>query len=143
RIDTIDLYYAHRIDPDVPVEEMVGAMADLVKEGKVRYLGLSEASPESLKKASKVHPIAALQSEYSLLTRDVEGEILNTCRELGITLVPFSPLSRGLVTATLKDTSLAENDGRKALPRFDEKHRENNVKLVDEFAVIAKGKDCT
>ena len=103
KIDTIDLYYAHRIDPNVPVEDMVGAMADLVNEGKVRYLGLSEASAQSIKRAHKVHPIAALQSEYSLLTRDVEKEILDTVRELGITFVPYSPLARGLVTATVTD----------------------------------------
>ena len=102
-IDTIDLYYAHRVDPNVPVEEMVGAMAQLVGEGKVRYLGLSEASAASLRKASAVHPIAALQSEYSLLTRDLEAEILPACRELGISLVPFSPLSRGLITNTIKN----------------------------------------
>lgn len=143
-VDYIDLYYAHRIDPNVPVEEMVGAMADLVKEGKVRYLGLSEASAESLQRASKVHPIAALQSEYSLLTRDVEGKILDTCRELGITMVPFSPLARGLATASIKDNhSLAKDDARRALPRFDEAHWENNKKLVDGFATIAKNKGCT
>lgn len=143
-VDCIDLYYAHRIDPKVPVEEMVGAMAELVKEGKVRYLGLSEASAKSLQRAAKVHPIAALQSEYSLLTRDVEGKILNTCRELGISLVPFSPLARGLATATIKDNrSLAENDARRSLPRFDEEHWENNKKLVDEFAALAKEKGCT
>ncbi|MEP6846461.1 MAG: aldo/keto reductase, partial [Panacibacter sp.] len=101
KIDVIDLYYAHRIDPNVPVEDMVGAMADLVKEGKVRYVGLSEASPESIRKAHAVHPIAALQTEYSLLTREVENEILPTVRELGITFIPYSPLARGLVTATV------------------------------------------
>jgi aryl-alcohol dehydrogenase-like predicted oxidoreductase len=94
QVDTIDLYYAHRIDPNVPVEEMVGAMADLVKEGKVRYLGLSEASANSLRKANAVHPISALQSEYSLLSRDIEKEILPVCKQLGITFVPFSPLAR-------------------------------------------------
>ncbi len=93
-IETIDLYYAHRIDPNVPVEEMVGAMAELVKEGKVRYIGLSEASPASIKKANSVYPVSAVQSEYSLLTRDVEKEVLPTCQELGITLVPFSPLAK-------------------------------------------------
>jgi aryl-alcohol dehydrogenase-like predicted oxidoreductase len=98
KTDTIDLYYAHRIDPNVPVEEMVGAMAELVKEGKVRYLGLSEASAQSIRKAHAVHPITALQSEFSLLSREAEGEILNTVRELGITFVPYSPLARGLVT---------------------------------------------
>jgi aryl-alcohol dehydrogenase-like predicted oxidoreductase len=96
KIDEIDLYYAHRVDPNIPVEETVGAMADLVKAGKVKYLGLSEASAESIRKAHKIHPITALQSEYSMLTKDVEKEILPVIRELGITLVPYSPLARGL-----------------------------------------------
>jgi aryl-alcohol dehydrogenase-like predicted oxidoreductase len=144
KIDTIDLYYAHRIDPKVPVEDMVGAMADLVKEGKVKYLGLSEASPASIRKAHAVHPISALQSEYSLLTRDVENEILGTIRELGITFVPYSPLARGLVTATVgaKD-QLAEDDFRRTLPRFDAEHWGNNQKLVDEFADLAKERNVT
>jgi aryl-alcohol dehydrogenase-like predicted oxidoreductase len=143
-IETIDLYYAHRIDPNVPVEEMVGAMADLVKEGKVKYLGLSEASPASIRKAHAVHPIAALQSEYSLLTRDPEGEVLNTIRELGISLIPYSPLARGLVTATVAEKeSLAEDDFRRTLPRFDKEHWENNNKLVDEFAKLAESKNAT
>jgi len=142
--DTIDLYYAHRIDPKVPVEDMVGAMADLVKEGKVRYLGLSEASAKSIRKAHAVHPIAALQSEYSLLTRDAEGEILNTIRELGITFVPYSPLARGLVTATVQDnTTLPADDFRRTLPRFDGEHWQNNQQLVNEFAELAAQKGCT
>jgi len=144
KIDTIDLYYSHRVDQNVPIEETVGAMADLVKEGKIRYIGLSEASAVSLRRASKVHPIAALQSEYSLLSRDVEGEILDTCRELGITLVPYSPLARGIVTATIQDNSvLAADDWRRTLPRFDEAHWPNNAKLVEEFAMMAREKDCT
>ncbi|WP_276504932.1 aldo/keto reductase [Terrimonas pollutisoli] len=143
-IETIDLYYAHRIDPNVPVEEMVGAMADLVKEGKVKYLGLSEASPASIRKAHAVHPIAALQSEYSLLTRDPEGEVLNTIRELGISFIPYSPLARGLVTATVAEKeNLAEDDFRRTLPRFDKEHWENNNKLVDEFAKLAESKNAT
>jgi aryl-alcohol dehydrogenase-like predicted oxidoreductase len=143
-VDYIDLYYAHRIDPNIPVEETVGAMAELVKEGKVRYLGLSEASAQSLHRASGVHPISALQSEYSLLTRDVEGEILNTCRALGISLVAFSPLARGLATASIQDNhSLAENDARRALPRFDDTHWDNNTKLIGDFASIAEEKGCT
>ncbi|MFC0771312.1 aldo/keto reductase [Terrimonas alba] len=143
-IETIDLYYAHRIDPNVPVEDMVGAMADLVKEGKVKYLGLSEASPASIRKAHAVHPIAALQSEYSLLTRDPENEILKTVRELGITFVPYSPLARGLVTATLGEKdSLAADDFRRTLPRFDNEHWENNNKLVEEFAELAASKKAT
>jgi aryl-alcohol dehydrogenase-like predicted oxidoreductase len=142
--DTIDLYYAHRIDPKVPVEDMVGAMADLVKEGKVRYLGLSEASAKSIRKAHAVHPIAALQSEYSLLTRDAEGEILDTIRELGITFVPYSPLARGLVTATVQDnTTLPADDFRRTLPRFDGEHWQNNQQLVNEFAELAAQKGCT
>lgn len=144
KVDCIDLYYAHRVDPNIPVEEMVGAMAELVSEGKVRYLGLSEASAESLRRAAAVHPIAALQSEYSLLTRDVEGKILDTCREQSISLVPFSPLARGLATGTIKDNrSLAENDARRALPRFNDVHWENNAKLIAEFATIAREKSCT
>ena len=141
--DVIDLYYAHRIDPNVPVEEMVGAMADLVKEGKVRFIGLSEASPNSLRKACAVHPISALQSEYSLLTRDVEKEILPACRELGITFVPFSPLARGLMSNTLDISSLKPNDFRKGIPRYQEQYAENNTKLAEGFAVIAQKKGCT
>lgn len=143
-IDTIDLYYAHRIDPNVPVEDMVGAMADLVKEGKVKYLGLSEASPASIRKAHAVHPIAALQSEYSLLTRDPEAEILKTVRDLGISFIPYSPLARGLVTATVAEKEkLAEDDFRRTLPRFDSEHWDNNNKLVDEFAKLAESKSAT
>lgn len=143
-IDTIDLYYAHRIDPNVPVEDMVGAMADLVAAGKVRYLGLSEASAQTIRKAHAVHPITALQSEYSLLTRDAEGDILDTIRELGITFVPYSPLARGLVTATVTDKdSLPSDDYRRTLPRFDAEHWENNQQLVNEFAELASEKGCT
>ncbi len=123
KIDSIDLYYAHRIDPKIPVEDMVGAMAHLVKEGKVKYLGLSEASPASIRRAHAIHPITALQSEYSLLTRDPEAEILDTVRELGITFVPYSPLARGLVTATVgSKEQLAADDFRRTIPRFDESH---------------------
>ncbi len=144
KIDTIDLYYAHRIDPNISVEDMVGAMADLVKAGKVRYLGLSEASAKSIKRAHKVHPIAALQSEYSLLSRDIEGEILKTVRELGITFVPYSPLARGLITATVTDKEkLAEDDFRRTLPRFDDEHWQNNKQLVDDFADFVKSKNAS
>ncbi|MFC0183055.1 Predicted oxidoreductase [Pseudarcicella hirudinis] len=143
KTDTIDLYYAHRIDPNVPVEDMVGAMAGLVKEGKVRYLGLSEASPASIRKAHAVHPISALQSEYSILTRDVEKEILATVRELGISLVPYSPLARGLVTATVTDLNqLAENDFRRTLPRFNGDNWSDNQKLAEGFAALANDKNC-
>jgi aryl-alcohol dehydrogenase-like predicted oxidoreductase len=145
KIDTLDLYYAHRVDPNVPVEEMVGAMAQLVKEGKVRYLGLSEASAASIRRAYAVHPIAALQSEYAITTRGVEKEILPVIRELGITLVPYSPLGRGLFTATVQDKDqLAEGDFRRTLPRFtDDTYWENNKKLVEEFAALAKAKGIT
>lgn len=144
KIDTIDLYYAHRIDPNVPVEEMVGAMAQLVKEGKVRYLGLSEASAASIRKAYAVHPIAALQSEYSLLTRGVEAEILPLLRELGISLVPYSPLARGLITATVQSRDqLPADDFRRTLPRFDEDNWDNNQRMVAAFAELANAKNVT
>jgi aryl-alcohol dehydrogenase-like predicted oxidoreductase len=143
-IDTIDLYYAHRIDPNVPIEETVGAMAELVKEGKIRYLGLSEASAATIRKAHAVHPVAALQSEYSILSRDLEGGTLNTLRELGITLVAYSPLSRGLVTGTVHGpAALASDDFRRTLPRFDEVHMENNRALAHDFSLLAKNKNST
>jgi aryl-alcohol dehydrogenase-like predicted oxidoreductase len=141
--DVIDLYYAHRIDPNVPVEEMVGAMADLVKEGKVRYLGLSEASPGSIRRAHAVHPISALQSEYSLLTRDVEKDILPLCKELKISFIPFSPLARGLMTNTLDLSQLGEKDFRKALPRYQGEHAQNNMQLSGAFAAFAATKGYT
>ncbi|MEP6701014.1 MAG: aldo/keto reductase [Bacteroidota bacterium] len=140
--DVIDLYYAHRIDPGTPVEDMAGAMGDLVKEGKVRYIGLSEASATSIRKAHAVYPVSALQSEYSILTRDVEKEILPLCKELGISFVPFSPLARGLVTNKLDVSSLAENDFRKSLPRYQQEYAENNNKLSQGFAAIALKKNC-
>src|SRR5882724_7340689 len=117
--DHIDLYYQHRVDTEVPIEETVGAMADLVKAGKVRYLGLSEAAPGTIRRANEVHPISALQTEYTLLSRDVEAEILPTCRELGIGFVPYSPLGRGFLTGKIqKVDDLAENDWRRNGPRF-------------------------
>jgi aryl-alcohol dehydrogenase-like predicted oxidoreductase len=143
KTDVIDLYYAHRIDPNVPVEEMVDAMAGLVKEGKVRYLGLSEASAFTLRRANAVHPISALQSEYSLLTRDVEKEILPTCKELGISFVPFSPLARGLMTNTLDVSTLKDGDFRKTIPRYQQEYADNNTKLAEGFALIAGRKGCT
>ncbi|HEY4149825.1 MAG TPA: aldo/keto reductase [Chitinophagaceae bacterium] len=143
KTDVIDLYYAHRVDPNVPVEETVGAMAGLVKEGKVRFLGLSEASAASIRKAHAVHPISALQSEYSLLTREVEKEILPLCKELHISFVPFSPLARGLVTNTLNVSELADNDFRKTLPRYQEAYKDNNEHLAQGFAAIAKTKNAT
>ena len=143
KIDTIDLYYAHRVDPTVPVEETVGAMSELVKEGKVRYLGLSECTPDDLKKAYAVHPITAVQSEYSLLTRDVEKEILPLTKELGISFVPFAPLSRGLITNKLNVSTLESNDFRKNLPRYNGEYLDNNQKLASGFAEVAAGKNCT
>lgn len=142
-IEVIDLYYAHRIDPNVPVEEMVGAMGQLVKQGKVRYLGLSEASATSIRKAHATHPISAVQSEYSLLTRDAEKSVLPTCTELGITFVPFSPLARGLMTNTLNVSTLADNDFRKKLPRYQEQYQQNNEQLAAAFAVLAKQLNCS
>ncbi|AQX84670.1 aldo/keto reductase [Elizabethkingia bruuniana] len=143
KIDTIDLYYAHRIDPNVPVEETVGAMAELVKAGKVRYLGLSEASAESIRKANAIHPIAALQSEYSLLTRDVEESILPVVRELGISLVPYSPLARGLFNNINEVQQLEDSDFRKSLPRYQEAYLENNKNLAKELNGLAASKDIT
>ena len=143
KIDTIDLYYTHRVDPNVPIEETVGAMADLVDEGKVRYLGLSECTPEDLRRAYDVHPIAAVQSEYSLLTRDVEKEMLPLTKELGVAFVPFAPLSRGLITNTLNVSTLEKNDFRRNLPRYSGKYLENNQKIATEFAAFAANKKIT
>ena len=143
KIETIDLYYAHRIDPSVPVEETVGEMAELVKEGTGRYQGLSECSPETLRKANAVHPIAAVESEYSLLTRDAEKEIVPLTKELGIILVPFSPLGRGLVTNTIHVETLGADDYRKHLPRYNGEHWKNNQRLSAGFAEIAAGKGIT
>ncbi|KQM34685.1 aldo/keto reductase [Chryseobacterium sp. Leaf201] len=140
KIDEIDLYYAHRVDPDIPVEETAGAMAELVKAGKVKYLGLSEASAESIRKAHAVHPITALQSEYSLLTRDVEGGILSVIRELGITLVPYSPLARGLFSNITEVQHFGNEDFRKSLPRYQEKYLENNRNLAAEINAFASSK---
>lgn len=143
KIDTIDLYYAHRVDPNIPIEETVGAMSELVKSGKVKYIGLSEASVTSIKKANAIHPIAAVQSEYSLLTREVEYEILPVLRQLGISLVPYSPLARGLVTNKLNLDTLEESDFRRFIPRNTGKSLENNQSLVTEFADLAHMKGAT
>ena len=138
-VDHIDLYYQHRVDLTVPVEETAGAMADLVKEGKVGHLGLSEAAAKTVRRAHAVHPIAALQSEYSLWTRDPEGEILDTLRELGIALVPFSPLGRGFLTGNLKELSqLDPNDNRRKFPRFEEENFQRNQALLEPVAEIAQ-----
>lgn len=137
-VDHIDLYYQHRVDPNVPIEETVGAMAKLVEAGKVRHLGLSEASPETIRRAARVHPIAALQSEYSLWTRDVEAEVLPTCRELGIGFVAYSPLGRGFLTGAIqKPDQLAENDWRRLNPRFQGENFDRNQCLVQAVTEIA------
>ena len=142
--DVIDLYYAHRIDPRVPIEETIGAMAGLVRAGKVRTLGLSEVSAATLKRAAAVHPIAALQTEYSLFTRDVETEILPACRELGTTLVAYSPLGRGLLTGVQRlPETLAPSDYRRDLPRFQGEAAEHNARLVARLAVFAREAGCT
>jgi aryl-alcohol dehydrogenase-like predicted oxidoreductase len=139
-VETIDLYYQHRVDPNVPIEETVGAMAELVSVGKVRTLGLSEAGPETLRRAAKVHPIAALQSEYSLWTRDIEGNgVLATCRELGITFVPYSPLGRGFLTGTIQKLGdLDASDWRRTnYPRFSEQALQSNLKLATAVKELA------
>ena len=144
-IDEIDLYYQHRVDPDTPVEETVGAMSRLVEQGKVRRIGLSEASAETLRRASAVHPITALQSEYSLWTRDVEdNDVLATCRELGIGFVAYSPLSRGFLSGEIKKfEDLAEDDYRRNSPRFQGENFGKNIKLVEKVGEIANEKGIT
>ncbi len=143
-VDVIDLYYQHRVDPETPIEETVGAMAKLVEEGKVRYLGLSEAGAQTIRRAHAVHPITALQSEYSLWTRDPEKENLAVCRELGIGLVPYSPLGRGFLTGQIKRfEDLAEDDYRRHSPRFQGENFQSNLDLVDRVSAIAHEKKCT
>ena len=143
-IDVIDLYYLHRVDPATPIEETVEAMADLVREGKVRYLGLSEAGPETLRRAAKVHPIAAVQSEYSLWTRDPEDGVLDACRALGIGFVAYSPLGRGFLTGQIKRfEDLAEDDYRRHSPRFQGENFARNLALVAEVESLAKSKGVT
>jgi aryl-alcohol dehydrogenase-like predicted oxidoreductase len=143
-IDHIDLYYQHRVDPKTPIEETVGAMAELVDEGKVRYLGLSEASPSTLRRAMAVHPIAALQTEYSLWTRDPEQTVLPVCRELGITFVAYSPLGRGFLTGRFKTLAdFAPNDWRVQTPRFSKENFAKNLELAARVEQLAKEKGCT
>jgi aryl-alcohol dehydrogenase-like predicted oxidoreductase len=143
-VEQIDLYYQHRVDPQVPIEETVGAMAQLVQQGKVRCLGLSEASPATLRRAAKVHPIAALQSEYSLWTRDPETEVLPACRELGIGFVAYSPLGRGFLTGKYKSPDKLEaGDYRRNTPRFQDQNMKQNAMMVERIEKIAVEKNCT
>ena len=143
-VDVIDLYYQHRVDPNVPIEDTVGAMAELVQQGKVRYLGLSEAAPATIRRANAVHPISALQTEYSLWSRDPEDEILPTLRELGIGFVPYSPLGRGFLSGQFtKPEDLPADDYRRHSPRFQGENFYKNLKLVDKVTTIATQKSVT
>ena len=144
QVETIDLYYQHRVDPKVPIEDTVGAMARLVEQGKVRYLGLSEAAPATLRRAHNVHPIAALQTEYSLWSRDPENGLLAACRELGVGFVAYSPLGRGFLTGRIRSTAdLAANDWRRRLPRFQAETIPANFELAERLAALAKQRRCT
>jgi aryl-alcohol dehydrogenase-like predicted oxidoreductase len=142
-VDHLDLYYLHRVDPSVPIEETVGAMAKLVQAGKVKQIGLSEAGAATLRRAHKTHPIAALQTEYSLWTRDPEGEILDTCAELGIGFVAYSPLGRGFLTATIDMNALEAKDRRRELPRFQGANFEKNAALLEGVTRLAQAENCT
>ncbi len=144
KVDTIDLYYQHRVDPKVPIEDTVGAMAELVKAGKVRHLGLSEAAPATIRRAAKVHPIAALQTEFSLWSREVEADVLPTVRELGIGFVAYSPLGRGFLTGQIKRfEDLPADDYRRNSPRFQGENFQRNLDLVGKIAEIARAKNCS
>jgi aryl-alcohol dehydrogenase-like predicted oxidoreductase len=141
--DTIDLYYQHRVDPNTPIEDTMGALAELVEQGKIRYVGLSEASAATLRRAVKVHPVAALQTEYSLWTRDPEAEILPTCRELGIGFVAYSPLGRGFLTGQFKKfEDLEPDDYRRNSPRFQGENFQKNLDLVKQVEIVAREKEC-
>ncbi|MFI5564825.1 aldo/keto reductase [Amycolatopsis japonica] len=143
-VDHIDLYYQHRVDPNTPVEETWGALAELVQEGKIRFAGISEASAETIRRAHAVHPVTALQSEWSLWTRGVEGEILSTARELGVGIVPFSPLGRGFLTGSVTSVKdLPEDDMRRGLPRFAEGNFERNMAIVEALRALAEQKGVT
>jgi aryl-alcohol dehydrogenase-like predicted oxidoreductase len=143
-VATIDLYYIHRVDPDVPIEDTVGAMARLKEQGKIRFLGISEAGPATLRRAHRTHPMAALQTEYSLWTRDAENQILDLCAELGIGYVAYSPLGRGMLTATIAgDASLSTNDRRRQHPRFQSEHLDRNVALAAQLKALAAREKCT
>src|SRR5213594_2831357 len=142
--DHIDLYYQHRVDPKTPIEDTVGALADLIAEGKVRHIGLSEAGPATIRRAHAVHPVTALQTEYSLWTRDPEAELLPLLRELGIGFVPYSPLGHGFLTGTIRSPEqLSEDDWRKSNPRFTQGNFEKNLRIVDEVAAVASELDAT
>jgi aryl-alcohol dehydrogenase-like predicted oxidoreductase len=144
QVDVIDLYYQHRVDPKVPIEETVGAMSELVTAGKVRFLGLSEAAPATIRRAHAIHPITALQTEYSLWTRDVEDEILPTCRALGIGFVAYSPLGRGFLAGRFRrPDDVASDDRRRLFPRFQEESFAANLRLVEKLEQIARAKRCT
>src|SRR5208283_2001558 len=144
RVDYVDLYYPSRIDPNVPIEETVGTLGELVKEGKIRYVGLSEAASSTLRRASIVHPIAMLQTEYSLWTREPETDVLQTCRDLGISLVAYSPLGRGFLTGAFqKPEDVAADDYRRHMPRFQGSNFKHNLRLVEKIKEIAREKNCT
>ena len=143
-VDHVDLYQLHRVDPKVPIEDSVGAMAELVRSGKTRHIGLSEAGPQTLRRAARVHPIASLQTEYSLLTRDAEAEVIPTCRELGVGFLAYSPLGRGLLTGRFRSRAdFSPDDYRQFTPRFAEGAFEANVRLVERAAELASDKGCT
>ena len=142
--DVIDLFYLHRVDPKTPIEESVEALAELVRAGKVRFIGLSEAAPATIRRAQQIHPVTALQSEYSLWFREPERDVLPVCRELGVGFVPFSPLGRGFLSGALKDTeSLASDDLRRRLPRFQRENFDRNLTLVQRLEAMATRKQCT
>jgi aryl-alcohol dehydrogenase-like predicted oxidoreductase len=144
RVNTIDLFYQHRVDPDVPIEDVAGAVADLVAAGKVRHFGLSEAAAGTIRRAHAVHPVTAVQSEYSLWTRDPESEVLPTCAELGIGFVPFSPLGKGFLTGTVdRNNRFADGDIRATIPRFSEQNRDTNQALVDHVRALASTRNAT
>lgn len=142
--DYIDLFYLHRIDKETPIEESIGTMAELVRAGKIKHIGLSEAEPEIIRRAHAVHPLTAIQTEYSLWSRGPERDIIETCRELGIGFVPYSPLGRGFLTGKITDLkSLTDNDFRKSLPRFQEDNLQNNLRIVTQMELMAREKGCT
>ena len=143
RTDVIDLYYLHRVDPAIPIEETIAAMEELVAEGKVRAIGLSEASGDTIRRAAKIHPISAVQSEYSIFSRDIEAKVIPACLEVGASLVPYSPLGRGMLTGRFKEETLGEGDWRLTTPRYQGEAYTANVALVDEIEAVASTKSCT